>query len=399
MNALHRTQLLTRALYGASFFFGAASLHAQVPTCAGQPSCAEVTTFVAVVADFRPSTQGATRLVTTTVRFQNKTPRPLVLGYVVGSGIVTDDQGNRYAVTPGSGVRGIGEISSSTFDPKFVLQPGEKSDGRFEFAFRPDSRSTIFGTKYEVELTVRELTPVAGNQFRLGREHALRFTGFGAGAVVAADAAAPAGNPSTSNSAAAPAPAQVPPMADPCAGAPRCYATGPFKAEVASVSTSEIGGRHLGLQVSVRVRNLTTQPIVLGYREGSSGAIDDLGNRYYFGRPGTHDVSTSGIGHINGLSADPQFSLAPGEARMATFNLIRYDAIRQPRGTVFTHNLTLEQLEILPSRQVRSVREYAVQLTGLSPNVSDAVKGASNAAGNAAAKKLLDDLKKKIKKN
>lgn len=384
------TTIRTFAMFGA-LALTAAPLDAQVPGC--QPrrtDCAEVTTFTATVTDFRTSQQDrGTRMVTTTVRFQNRTTRPLILGYVQNSGVATDDQGNRYVVYGAQAVRGIGEIAN-TFDPKFVLQPGEASDARFEYVFRMPSASTILGTRYDVELAVREINPVTGNQFRLGREHALQFRGFGADGMVAAASApsvAPAGAPPVG--AAPPAP-----ESDPCEGRTRCYGTGPFVAEVVQFTQGMEGNRHHVLRTNVKIRNLSNEPIILAYKATTSGATDNLGNRYYWGRPGTYDGSASGIGKVEGRNADPQFVLSPGESRSATFALIRYEARGKELGTSFSHDLTLSQLEVLPSRQIRVGRDYAVSFRDVGTNVSDQTR----AAGNAAASKLLDALKKKVAK-
>ena len=82
---------------------------AQAPNpCAGQAACSEVATFVATVTDFRTSKVSYYTVVSATIKFKNKTNRPLILGYVGGSGTATDDQGHRYVVGSAAGVRGIG---------------------------------------------------------------------------------------------------------------------------------------------------------------------------------------------------------------------------------------------------------------------------------------------------
>jgi len=139
--------------------------------------CDQVSSFVATATDLRESVIGGgsdpTRVVGLTVRFRNTTGGPLILGYVSGSGVVTDDRGNRY--TTGS-VRGLGVIGGGPIDAKFELRAGESGDARFEFMWAP--RGTIFGTRFVVELTVREIESLAGNQWRLGQEHSLHFRGF-----------------------------------------------------------------------------------------------------------------------------------------------------------------------------------------------------------------------------
>jgi hypothetical protein len=329
-------------------------------------------------------------MVTTTVRFQNKTTRPLILGYVQNSGIATDDQGNRFVVYGAQAVRGIGEIAS-TFDPKFVLQPGEASDARFEYVFRMPNANTILGTKYDVELAVREINTVAGNQFRLGREHAIQFRGFGPGWTPGGQVASQPSTETVTQTANASAPALLPPEVDLCAGKARCYGAGPFIAEVAQFTTSTEGNKkyHV-LRTNLKVRNVSSQPIILAYKATTDGATDNLGNRYYWGTAGTYDMSVTGIGKVEGRNADPQFVLAPGESRTATFSLVRRDANGRELGTSWTQDLTLVQLEILPSKQVRVGREYAVSFKDLSPGGAD--------AGNAAAQKLFNAVKSKLGK-
>lgn len=174
-------------------------------------------------------------------------------------------------------------------------------------------------------------------------------------------------------------------------------------ANIAQLTASKQGNfnDHL-LRMQVRLRNVTAQPLILGYRATSGVAIDNYGNRYAWGRPGTHDLSASGIGTVESGRADPQFVLNPGESRSATFQLIRYRPGQSPIGPVFTYDLTLEQLEILPSNQVRSIRQYTVGFKDLTATTGEAVQATRDAAaqevGNEVGKKVLDELRKKFKK-
>lgn len=337
------------------------------PACDGRPQCADVQSFTATVSDFRESVSGRYRMVSTTVRFTNKLNRTLRLGFVYGSGLVTDDRGNRYIVVAGTGVRGIGEITGSTFDPKFELSPGESSDARLEFYWQPGS-ADIYGTTYEMDAAVREIDSIAPSQYRLGREHALRFTGFGEAARLAG--AGPAATPAADEV----TPADPEP-ADPCNGESRCYFAGPFAAEVVRLtkSTKQPYNDQI-LEMTVKFTNLTGRPLILGYQSGTSLVVDDLGNRYAWGRPGTYDTSVRGIGRvIPNREADPSFRLEPGKSRDATFT-VWFRAHRQAVGTTYAFDFTTIELELLPSRQVQSVRDYAVGFQDLAPGSS---KGAS----------------------
>lgn len=372
-----RAHLTRGAVAGALFvgsFAGAAQGQA-ASACAGQTHCTEVSSFAATVTDFRQSAASYYRIITTTVRFRNKSDRPLILGYVTGSGIVTDDQGIRYRVGAG-GVRGIGEISGRSFDGKFTLQPGETGDARIEFAWRPERAGQIYGTRFEIDLAVREIDQVAANQYQLGREHALHWSGFGEGAVAAAPAATPAATPPFE----APPVAPAVPATDLCAGRTRCHHSGPFVAEVTRLTPSVSGRNHV-VTATIRFRNASTQPLILAYKPGTSIAVDDRGNRY-----GGAASSVTGMGLVQARSADPSFVLSPGQARDATFTVWHKAVAGTVYGTSYAWDFSVEQLEVLASNQIRSVREFAVGFTDLSA-------GASGNAVDAAARLIGKVLK------
>ena len=371
---------------------------AQEAPCQRTGTCVRVSAFDATVTDFRisPAEYGG-RLVTATVRFTNRTDRPLILGYVSGSGVSLDDQGNRHVVYGNGAVRGIGEITSNNFDPKFALRPGEASDARFELVFRPQTRGQIIGTRYDLDLAVRQIEPLPGNQLRLGREHSLHFQGFGAGqslssgATTASPMTAPAPAPATSGADAA----AMAPEADLCAGRARCYSAGTFIAEVTQL-TAGVEGRHHVLRSVIRFRNASAQPIIIAYKPSTSGATDNLGNRYLFGRPGTHDVSVQGMGMVERGGADAQFVLTPGQSREARFSVIRFEVWNKQLGTAFNQDLSVVLLEPLPSGQIRVGREFALSFHDLTPG-GPAPSG--NALANDAAKKLFEAIRNRNKKH
>lgn len=380
---------LSRALPAlAILLIPCASPRAQAPApapnvCGATASCTEVRTFAATAVDFRTSTQGRVRLVTVTLRLRNKLNRPLTLGYVWGSGIVTDDQGNRYQIGSAASVRGIGSITNNVFDPKFTLQPGEASDARFEFAWQP-AANQIFGTRFDLELAIREIDPLPASQYRLGREHALQLRGFGAPTVASTTTASSGGGQDGDGD--MPPPEEV----NPCDGRTRCFSDGPFIAEVLTLTPSRVGRHHV-IRLNVRFRNLTRQPLVLAYTSGSSAGTDNLGNRYTYGRPGTHDGSVKGMGLITRGGADARFAMRPGESRNATFELVRFNAAGAS-GTEYTVDFAVEQLEVLPGNQVRSVRQFSASFPGLTEGSS------AEAAAVQTGSKLIDALKKKLEK-
>lgn len=155
----------------------AAAAPAPAPgVCAGVAFCYETGNFAATVTNFRTSVVSAYRIIDATVRFQNKTSKPLILGYVLASGIAVDEKGNRYAVGGPNGYRGIGFVNGQSVDPKFVVQPGSFADARFELSWAPGN--AIVGSTFELDLTVSEINTLEGNQHTLGGEFPMTFRGL-----------------------------------------------------------------------------------------------------------------------------------------------------------------------------------------------------------------------------
>lgn len=391
-----RTRTIVVARSGLRFAFIAglvslAFIHDRVwaAACATpNADCVENASFVARVTDLRTSVSGRYRVVTAAMRIENKLGRPLILGYVHDSGVVTDDRGNRYVPYGENAVRGIGVIHRREVDPSFVLQPGEASDARFEFLWAP-KRGTIIGTKFTMDLTLQELGVIAGDQYTRGAQRVLRFEDPAKG--LAAGRAAAAAPVSASPAAAGPVSLQN----DPCAGLARCAHGGPFVAEVISVTPGYAGSnnRHHVLKLNARFRNLSALPVVLAYKTRTSTATDNLGNTYYWGISGTHDKSASGIGTTDSRRADTSFQLNPGESRNASFQVTRYDIGKQPLGTSFAYDVVVEQLEILSAEQSRTMREYSLHFPDLAAGGSTAT--APPADLNQAVQQLRDLFRKK----
>jgi hypothetical protein len=150
---------------------------AQSPTnaCGGQPLCMETSDFTTTVTSFRTSTGGTSRIINVSVRFQNRTAQPLVLGYVANSGITTDEHGNRYIVYGGNAYRGIGLVYGNTFDPRLTLRPAGSGDAQFEMHLPATSQNV--GQTFTVDLTIDEIN-TTGNQPALGGEFPLHFEGL-----------------------------------------------------------------------------------------------------------------------------------------------------------------------------------------------------------------------------
>jgi len=327
--------------------------------CGGQPLCSETSSFAAVITDFRTSKSGRYRILSSTVRLQNKLNHPLVLGYVHNSAIAIDDQGNRYADPSDANVRGIGIIGSRDVDTKFILQAGEASDARFELFWEPGRE--LVGLNFGMDLSVREINPLPGNQLRLGQEHAIHFRGLSNNA--ATSAARPGSTIPVSAPGPSPVSASAVPEVDMCEGKSRCYGAGPFTAEVVQLTYSPSSGRQRNylIRMNIKFRNVSNQPLILGYKTGTSSIIDNEGNRFYWGTAGTHDTSATGIGLVEGRNADPQFVLNPGESRSAAFGLFRRPDHNRI-GTSYTYDVVISQLELLPGDQIRTVRDYSLNI-------------------------------------
>jgi hypothetical protein len=168
---------------------------------------------------------------------------------------------------------------------------------------------------------------------------------------------------------------------DHCAGQQRCYSAGPFTAQIQQLTSSTQSGYQV-LRFNIRFRNVSQQPVVLAYKNASSVAIDNHGQRLTQSR---QPVTGMGIWAGNSVSAD--FQLAPGQQRDATFEVWRYVA-RTLIGTGFTYDLAVQQLEILPANQIRGVREYTLNFTDLT---------AGNPVGGAAPAQSLNESLRSLK--
>ena len=397
MHDFHSMSQQARLVACAGLVLVAGTVNAAAPAgaatkaCTGARYCDESSSLALVVTDVRTSNQQGARYVTLNISFRNKTSRPLVLAYERGSTLVIDDQGNRYGL---HSARGIPEVSrGSAVDTSFVLQPGEASDGRFEFAW---SGSTIAGTVFGMDLAVRELNLLPGNQVRLGKEHAMSFKRLQPGAAGGGAAAvtAPAIGSATQSATSPP-----PPAGDPCNGAGTCYAAGPFVAEVLRVTTSRPSNGPVNAEirqrVEVRFRNVSAKTIILAHNPDHATVIDNIGNRYWYWDA---KANVTGIGFVWGSTIDPSFALRPGESRNAVFEQrFVYDSRQKTVGNSYTFDIQIDEIEILPSQQMRIVRKNAVGFRDLTSR-GGAARVASGDAGDQG-KKAVEALKGLFKKH
>lgn len=378
--------------------------------CGGEPLCTEVNSFAVTITDFRASLAQPTKVLTITARFQNKGERPLILGYVPGSGVATDERTNRYAINEAD-IRGIGVISSRAVDTKFVLEPGVSSDARFTYVW--GAGREIYGTTFDVELTVREIMPLPNGQVTLGSEHPLRIEGLihGArpgGTPVSRDVRPePAVPAAPVNPAAPPDRAPAPPQVNHCAESKQpCFDAGPFSITVTGVNGTVISRRHHNVRFNLTFTNHTNQQLILAYKSRTNSAIDNLGNGYAFGRP-NFDGSVQGIGMVDGRTSDTQFRLAPGASRSAIFGVIRFENGPNVQGISYTFSTVIAELRLLQNgQQSETVREFSVNFPDLplgrgagETNVSPAGTG-SGTSGQELKKagEALRDLFKKKKR-
>lgn len=176
------------------------------------------------------------------------------------------------------------------------------------------------------------------------------------------------------------APLQAAP--DPCAGVPHCQNLGPFTATVTQVNVTRQDSvtAYQGVKTTVRFTNIGRQALVLGYRDKTSAVTDDHGLAYRWSSKAT------GIGLVSRGVADPQFQLAPGESRDASFEgVLQYSMRRQVAGTVFQHDFTIVQLAQVGPQQVRELRDHAVSFSQLRATSGFAGAGTRPAGGVAIA--------------
>lgn len=380
-------QLRFAAMLATAFPLPVAILSAQ-PVCTASSTVVCSPKLESAVAEFRISQSVGTYTAVMQLRFVNRSAAPLTLGYVDGSGQLVDDQGNRWTVFGSQGVRGIGRIGSA-INASFELQPGEAGEASFELRFMGGA-GAIRGTRFTPTLAIREIEKLASGQVRLGREYVLRFGAVADGMTTTAPAAAltPAPGstamPSDPGSAGSPeVPIAVSGAEAACTGRSRCQAAGPIMAEIIRVVGTGAAGRGHSMQIGVRFRNVSTQPLIIGYRAASVRASDENGAAYR--RDGANEAR--GIGVISRSGADPQFALAPGASREAVFGVTRYWKPGTALGTRFAFDIAVAELQVLPGRQISVGREHALAWTDLTLG-----------AGGADVQKGVDALKSIFKK-
>ncbi|MGE0030878.1 MAG: hypothetical protein AB7T20_07140 [Steroidobacteraceae bacterium] len=370
----------------------ASSPSALADDCASNARCFSTQSFTASLSDVRTSTQGAVHHLTLTFQFRNKSALPLTLGYVGYSGVVADDQGNRYREdTSPAGLRGIGLVTDRSIDPRFTLTSGETASATISFVGSFDAR-VIRGTVFNVDFAVSEITAVGANQYRTGRQHSLNWSNLTAGSGSAANESPAVQSPANAVVA---APTR-------CKDGAACVDSGAFDIElvslVESMGPANRNPRTHHLRITFRATNRADSQMRLGYLAGSALAINSAGNRYtsrYLGSLSREQKVVQGIGLVGEGNADPGFVLAPGESRNFTIEVYHSINPREPRGaSPYSLDLTLAELAVTPSNQVTTLREHSISFPALTAGVST-LSGLGSDTGDALLKTLFDKLKVK----
>jgi hypothetical protein len=361
-----------------------AALAASDP-CAGVANCRNLGPFTATVVKVNVTRQDSVTAyqgVRTTVRFTNIGDRPLILGYRDHSSAVSDNRGLAYRWS--AKAYGIGVVARGSADPQFQLAPGESREASFDGVVQYSMRRQVAGNVFSHDITIVQLAVVNGQQVRELRDHAVGFTGLTASSGFAAGRnATPTALPIAGTAPAQPAA----PGSGGCAGAPAgsCQEAGPLVAQAVRVNVTQSGNvtAYQTVRVMVRFTNAGAEPLILGWRKGSSAVSDDTGQAYRWAS------KVAGIGVVDGGSADPQFRLAPGESREAAFeSTLQYSVRRSHPGSVFSQDMTIVQLGIVGPSQVRSLHDYALSFSNLSSGMAASGRGAMAGGAPDAAETI-----------
>ena len=189
-----------------------------VDACARKPSCYSAGPFVMEVTGVKSSqitsVNPSVHVLQVNVRFRNLMSQPIILAYVAGSGVATDNNGKRYEdhyflpVVLNAGAKGIGTVKGDQADPQFVLSPGASSNASFVLArdrVLNNPRDPI-GTAFNFDLSIAQLEVSASQHVRTLREYSVGFTDLG-------NNAAPAGSSSRTAATAQPSAESPAPLA------------------------------------------------------------------------------------------------------------------------------------------------------------------------------------------
>jgi hypothetical protein len=389
-----RAGLISAALVAVSLGARAAD------PCEGRPQCKNLGPFTATVVGVNVTRQDSVTAyqgVHTTVRFTNVGTKPLVLGYRDKTSAVSDNNGLAYRWS--SKATGIGLVSRGVADPQFQLAPGESREASFDGVVQYSLRRQVAGSLFQHDFTIVQLALSGPQQVREVRDFAVSFSQLsatsGAGASGRAAFAQPAAAP-TPQATGGTMPGGAPVVrGEGCDGAMACQTQGPVQASVVRVNVTDSGGvtAYHTVRTTVRFRNLSERPLILGYRNKSGAVSDNNGLAYRW------SSKANGIGLVDANVADPQFRLAPGESREASFeSTLQYGTRHSVPGNVFQHDLTIALLQIVGPSQVRATSDLAFSFANLSASGGIGGLGNMSNASNAETVNKVVDLFKNLKR-
>jgi hypothetical protein len=142
---------------------------------------------------------------------------------------------------------------------------------------------------------------------------------------------------------------------DPCAGQEHCTEVPGLTATITDFRQS-ISGYDRFVTFTVRFRNVSSRPLILGLVRGSATTTDDRGNRYGAG-------TVRGIGEIVGNTFDSKFTLRPGESGDARIET-SWRAGNKIYGTAFEIDLAVREIDVVGSNQYALGKEHALHWNG-----------------------------------
>ncbi|MBZ5550255.1 MAG: hypothetical protein LAO22_20240 [Acidobacteriia bacterium] len=168
---------------------------------------------------------------------------------------------------------------------------------------------------------------------------------------------------------------------------PQCFNAGPFAAAVTQMTMSQQGYWHI-VRMNLQFQNLTNEPLIIAYRDGSMVMVDNLGNTYQAagGNPG----AVQGMGIDRGNQTDSQFVLGPGQTGNVMYSVARSRGNDSAIGTGFSYNFTIDELQAQNGAQAIAVRQYNLNFPSLTPGASGTAlpgQGVAPASSIAGGKK------------
>ena len=162
---------------------------------------------------------------------------------------------------------------------------------------------------------------------------------------------------------------------------PQCFNAGPFAAAVTQMTMSQQGGWHV-IRMNIQFKNLSDQPLIIAYRDGSMVMVDNNGNTYI--PAGGYPGAVQGIGIDRGGQTDSQFTLGPGQTGNAMFAVARGRSNQSAVGTGYAYNFTIDELQAQNGAEAIPVRQYNLNFPDLAPGATSAGFGGPGSSPTGA---------------